>query len=405
MRKILIYTENYQPGGGNRYLIDIVNSIAPKNEVYVLSNRNGLFPIDFRRIERDYTYVEVPVLTFHRIYSQLKKRNKFLLLFISLTYHFLSFFSVYFFKIKNTAILKKKIKKIKPDLVFSCNGGYPGGYTCLDLVSLAKKNQIPVILTIVSVPKANRGKVFEFHYGNVIALCDKIIVNSAAISQNLIDQNSILKDKFTTLHNCVNLNDLIDVNKDFSETLKSKYNCNGSRIIGYVGRIEDLKGINVLLRAFSEVIAYSENVKLVIVGSGHIEKAKELAIELEIADHVNFTGFYDGNIYDVLNSFDIFVFPSLWEGLPYAILEAMLLKKIIISTNVGGIPEVIENEVNGILVDPSNYSQLSSAIIRVLSNFNEYEKLGIQAYEKVTSRLSLKDFAEKINYLIDAQTR
>jgi glycosyltransferase involved in cell wall biosynthesis len=203
----------------------------------------------------------------------------------------------------------------------------------------------------------------------------------------------------------VNLNDLIDVNKDFSETLKSKYNCNGSRIIGYVGRIEELKGINVLLRAFSEVIAYSKNVKLVIVGSGHIEKAKELAIELEIADHVNFTGFYDGNIYDVLNSFDIFVFPSLWEGLPYAILEAMLLKKIIISTNVGGIPEVIENEVNGILVDPSNYSQLSSAIIRVLSNFNEYEKLGIQAYEKVTSRLSLKDFAEKINYLIDAQTR
>lgn len=402
MSKVLIYTENYLPGGGNRYLIDIVNSIDSDKEVFILSNKNGLFPFDLKRIKREYNYQEIPVITLPLIYSKLKKQKKIIRLSIGLFIKCFRFFLVFLLKKKNTLLLNNKIEVIKPEIIFSCNGGYPGGYTCFDLILAANKNNTPVISTVVSVPQNSTGRIFNFFYDKVISHSQNIVVNTSIISKTFITNYPSLENKFTTINNCIDMKEFADLDSNFGKTFKSKYNCGDSTIIGFTGRVEELKGIYVLLKAFSMVLQTNKNIKLVVVGSGEIEEAKQFSQSIGIAKNVVFTGFFDGNIYDVINSFDIFVFPSLWEGLPYAILEAMALKKIIVSTNVGGIPEVIESEVSGLLVNPNDSDQLAAELIRVVENFDTFERLGLQAYEKVTLKLSLSGFSKKINKLINS---
>lgn len=401
MSKVLIYTENYLPGGGNRYLTDIANSIESDKNLFILSNKKGLFPFDLERIKREYVYQEIAVITFPSIYSNLKKRNKFIRLSIGLFIKCFRFFLVFLLKKKNTLLLNKKIEEINPEIIFSCNGGYPGGYTCLDLIYAAKAKNIPVILTVVSVPQNLNSRIFNFYYGKAINQCQNIVVNTSIISKAFIDICPSLRNKFTTINNCIDMKDFADLDPNFGKIFKSKYNCGDSTIIGFTGRVEELKGIYVLLKAFSTVLQNNKNVKLVIVGSGEIDKAKQFSQNIGVAENVVFTGFFDGNIYDVINLFDIFVFPSLWEGLPYSILEAMALKKIIVSTNVGGIPEVIEPGVTGLLMNPSDSNQLATELNLVLENLDTFEQLGVQAYEKVTSNLSLSEFANKINGLIN----
>lgn len=402
MKKILLYTENYGPGGANRYLIDVVNSISANDGVYIFTNRKGLFNKDLKRIARPYNYTEVPVVTLYKAYSTIRKRNKLLPSIIYKLYGYLGFGMVFFLKKVNIYRLTKEIKKINPDVIISSNGGYPGGYTCSDIIYAANKLKIPAFLIMGSIPKDLNYKVFNFFYHRALEICEKIIVNTKAISDPFVNKWPELKNKFDTIINCIDLEEINNSNKNFGQIFRNEHDCMDYKTVGFVGRVEELKGVYVLLDAFAEVIRSDEKVKLILVGSGEIEYAKKYSEQLGIGEHVILTGLFEGNIYDLLNAFDIFVFPSLWEGLPFAILEAMASKKIIISTNVGGIPEVIENETTGILVNPNDSSQLATQLIRVLSNIDEFEQLAINAHEKVISSLCLPEFSRKFNVLLNS---
>lgn len=396
MKKILIYTQNYLQGGGNRYLVDIVNSICSEQEVYLFSNNNGIFPSDFKGIKRHYTYNSLKILTINEFINYAKKRNiisKYIIYSIIIFFHPLLLFVL---KIFNTLLFKKIIQKIKPNIIISCNGGYPAGYSCLDLVYAASKSDVPVILSIVSVPMPKR--YFEWlFYSKISSLCSSIIVNAAIIKKQLITNREFSPKKTIVIHNCINQNELNLDNKPLMQGICLN---NNKKIIGYIGRIEKSKGIYNLLEAFAIVLKDNKNVKLIVVGVGEISKAKRCAQDLKIQDDVSFTGFYDGNIFHILNVFDIFVFPSHWEGLPYSILEAMAMGKIIIATDVGGIPEVIIEEKTGILVKPKNSIKLSEKIIEVLNFPDKYLYMGNNARTEIKEKFSNSKFATEINKII-----
>jgi glycosyltransferase involved in cell wall biosynthesis len=142
----------------------------------------------------------------------------------------------------------------------------------------------------------------------------------------------------------------------------------GGPIIGLGVRLSEQKGITYLLQAMPEVIKFFPDITLVIAGEGPCEDAlKKDAIHLGIDQHVLFIG-PRVDIPELLKLFDLYVLPSLWEGLPMVLLEAMAASCPIVATNVGGTSMVITHGVNGSLVRPKEPAHLASGIINLLSN-------------------------------------
>ncbi len=387
--KILIYTENYEVGGGNRYLVDIINSIPMSYEVVVASNLGGIFKVDFGKIVREYTYTSVNVLSIVRLdrfpIAIILKRLKIW----RAVRLFLSRLLPCYARHANATKFLQLLDDVKPDLVISCNGGYPAALSCLDLVNTCTRLKIASILTIVSMPTKNL--FIDWFYPSKNLMNQRIIVNAQAIKTALIEQKELSGERINVIHNSVEAIPAVIHHGPRDEEIV---------VFGYVGRIEQMKGIWCLLNSFAKIATRCPNAILILVGGGDIDSAKCLAGKLGILERVKFTGYVDNNIYDVLEKIDIFVFPSLWEGLPYSILEAMNAGKLIISTNVGGIPEIIMHKHNGILVCPGDENSLCLAMFDAYDKFDKYHSFRVQAKSTIENNFVFEIFRSKIQEVL-----
>ncbi len=170
---------------------------------------------------------------------------------------------------------------------------------------------------------------------------------------------------------------------------RRKYHVENNQIlIGTVARLIPSKGVEILLRAVSEIINADSHIKLLIVGSGPEEsRLKELALKLGIETQVIFTGRVS-NIENYYSAFDIFVLPTLTEGLGLTVLEAMSFGLPVIATSVGGIPEWVKHKKNGILVQSGNIFELKTALQFFLNNPSVAAQFGRQAKEDIKKGLT-----------------
>ena len=164
------------------------------------------------------------------------------------------------------------------------------------------------------------------------------------------------------------------------------------KIILYVGRLYQRKGLTTLLQSIPKVIQNFRNVKIVISGEGfkqNEEKLTRLAEKLNIENSVSFVGYFpDEKLPDLYAASDIFVLPALYENFPFAILEAQSTGLPVISTKVGGIPELVTDSKNGLLVDPANSEQLTEGIMTLLQNPEFAEELGKRGRRLVEEKFS-----------------
>ncbi|MBI4355785.1 MAG: glycosyltransferase [Candidatus Omnitrophica bacterium] len=139
-------------------------------------------------------------------------------------------------------------------------------------------------------------------------------------------------------------------------------------VIGHVARLTPEKGHRIGIQALAQVVQRYPTAQLLLVGDGATEDTlRRLVAEQGLTERVRFAGFR-ADIPAVLQAIDIFIQPSLWEGLPRAMVEAMLMAKPVVATSVGGIPEVITHEVSGLLISPNNPGALTAAILRLLDD-------------------------------------
>ncbi|MCF6156985.1 MAG: glycosyltransferase family 1 protein [wastewater metagenome] len=139
-------------------------------------------------------------------------------------------------------------------------------------------------------------------------------------------------------------------------------------IIGNIAHMADHKGQIYLIRAANIIKDKYQNVVFIIVGDGELRNRLELkACKLGLKDILIFTGFRN-DVMNILASFDIFAFPSHLEGLGTSLLDAMAMRKPIVSTFAGGIPEVVEDGVNGTLVPPKDPKSLALALMRLIDD-------------------------------------
>ncbi len=174
---------------------------------------------------------------------------------------------------------------------------------------------------------------------------------------------------------------------DISATRKSLNIPEDAIIIGTLSSLSKEKGLEYIIKASAETLQKITNIHLLLVGDGpEREQLQALVQKLSLSDSVTFAG-RRSDINDVLGAMDIFALPSLNEGLPMALLEAMASEKAVIATRVGDVEKVITAE-SGIVIAPANVAQLSSALIKLASDQSIRKELGYQAKIRIQQNFS-----------------
>jgi len=163
-----------------------------------------------------------------------------------------------------------------------------------------------------------------------------------------------------------------------------------------IGRFHPDKNHSILIDAFRDVLLKIPSAKLNLVGDGGLlQSMKEKVENLGIGDNVKFLGLRR-DIPVILSNSDCFVLSSRWELQPITILEAMRAGLPVISSNVGGISDTVENERTGLLVEPGNRQALTSAMIDMASNIEQSNIMGANGEERVKQHFNNKNIAHEI---------
>ena len=171
----------------------------------------------------------------------------------------------------------------------------------------------------------------------------------------------------------------------------------------FLGHLSPHKGIYDLVRAFANVTQRFPTARLVLGGVGQVEEIRRLAGELHIAERVSCPGWLKGQEKNAaLADSTVFILPSYAEGMPMALLEAMSWGLPVIGTPVGGVPQVVESEVNGLLVGPGDIEGLARALARLLQDPDLRQRLGDAARNTIETRFAL---SHALNQLTDIYRR
>ena len=284
--------------------------------------------------------------------------------------------------------IRRIIKKHHPDMIHT--HGYK---TNLLGFFISKLFKIPIVTTVHGL---HSGKFRPFvwlslkllrHFDRIIAVSDQIRKELKAFKVPLI--------KMITIRNVPPVK--IKGNSANPNSFREEIGIPpDAKLVGFVGRLEPVKGCSLFIKSIPEVAESYPDSYFVVVGDGTERKSLEsLVRELGIENRVSFCGFRDDPT-NVFQSLDLFVLPSLNEGIPLAMLEAMSNEVPVVATSVGGIPEVIKDKVNGILVPPQNPQALAESILEALSNSNETAKRVIEAKETILNEFNVEKWTERI---------
>ena len=287
------------------------------------------------------------------------------------------FFAICLMRIKPDAVLSVFIDSALPVLAYSC---FFRGLSAIRFVGVDVRILEKVYLKKkLSTLHISERSIWAKIYWNVIVNLIKRYVKNRKIlliALNNDMRSSLVKVGFP--------DDAIFIIPNFVDGsfFKCMPNYNGN-VIGFVGRLVFVKGIDILLNAFSIVRNEIGDAFLLLVGDGAMrEEILKQAKKLNCSEYVKVTGFVSNNeVPKYLSEMAVFVLPSRHEGTPNALLQAMAAGLPIVATSVGGVPQLIKHGKNGLLVPPENSEALAKAIIFLLKNKELAKKLGLQAHK------------------------
>ena len=193
---------------------------------------------------------------------------------------------------------------------------------------------------------------------------DHIVAPCELSKKDLLAHFGIPESHISVIYNAIDLGALQGIERTVPV---SRFNGNGGPKIISVGSLRTVKGHKFLLRALKDILKRYPNCQLQILGEGSERAALERhAHELGIASHVRLPGICSP--YQLVADSDVFVMPSLREGIPAALLEAMALRVPVVASRAGGMPEIVEDGVNGYLVEPGNWREISERVLELLGN-------------------------------------
>jgi len=235
-------------------------------------------------------------------------------------------------------------------------------------------------------------------YNISLRIPEFLITVSDSMRNRILSEHKLRPEQVVTIHNGIDIQKFHDQGKLSAECASLRVAWGLSTedfVVGYIGRVVNGKGLIDLLKAIQLVVASCERCYLVVVGTGPLlNRLISTAKDLGIKNKVIFTG-YRSDVPAVLAELDVFVLPSLSEGFPISILEAMATEKAVIATPVGGIKEVIHPGETGILVAPKDPEALANAILSLVYDKKITREIGKKAKELVETSFDVRVMCKK----------
>ena len=296
--------------------------------------------------------------------------------------------------------MSKEIENDKPDIIHTIG---LRSFQSIIAWRVSKKLNIPLVVSdqggLTTHPFLDQSGFFlKTLYKIQDFFIRKIINDASAISvaneyEKKIFSSLNKKSRIEIIRNGINLKKLVS-----KHNFKEKYQINSNFIL-FVGRFSKSKGIETLINAFSIVKneLKDSDIHLVIMGVdfGYQAEMEKLIKKLNLSEEIKVIKNPPRD--DVISAYgesEFLVLPSQWELSPLVPLESFAFKKPVISTNSHGIPYTVQNNKNGILVEPENSLELSNAIVKLLNDSELREKLGLSGYNFVNEECNCVSMAK-----------
>ncbi|MDD5454220.1 MAG: glycosyltransferase [Candidatus Ratteibacteria bacterium] len=282
--------------------------------------------------------------------------------------------------LKLIKFLKRQRPQILHTYLFHANFlGRIAGWIC----------NVPIIISSVRVMEKEKA---HHLYLDMFTqwMVDKEICVSKEVEKFMIKSAHISPSKLTTIYNGINTSDFLSLNDEGKNKKKGELSISGfNPVIGTIARLTTQKGIRYLLEAFRIILKDFPNCCLLIVGQGPRERElKTLSGELGISSNVKFLGFRE-DAAEIIDLMDVFVLPSLWEGMPNVVLEAYALGKPVVATGVGGTREIIKDGETGFLISSCDWKHLAQYVKLLIENPQMRGEFGARGREFVNNNFSL----------------
>ncbi len=312
--------------------------------------------------------------------------------------NFRSFFS--FFHVFYLVLL---IKKKKIDLIHTneCRGNFFGSLagilTGVPVVSCRHELYFSPFITGKISWKRKLYRLVDMFFFHLVSR--KLIAVSQAVKNEIIMSQKINPDKIEVISFGIDPDKVKELSLDIRD-LKDEFKIKEENpVIVTVANLSREKGYDVLLDAAYYVKKNISTVRFICFGEGKYRLTLEKKIkQLGLEGTVILAGFKE-NILDYLRIADLFVLPSLAEGMSKSLMEAMLMKKPAIASNIGSLPEIIKDGINGLLVPPGDAHALKSAIIELLGDKDKAQRIADEGYKSVIKYYRLEKAIKQLELI------
>lgn len=257
-------------------------------------------------------------------------------------------------------------------------------------VLLSRTSGVPVVATAHS-------RSFQLHW----TFNDFVIANSQATHNYHRRINRVAKKKIETVHCFTDLDRFRAVTPARVDRVRQQMQLTGDEfVVGMVGHVVARKGQLYLFRALPEIMTAIPNLKLVLLGpfdrnSGYVKRLRRLQLRHRLGSRVQWLGTHT-NVPDFMSAFDLSVVPSLEEPLGLVAVESLAAGTPVVAARTGGLPEIIQPHVNGLLVPPRNPKKLAEAIITLATDAQQRVRLGALGQEMVFQAFDPKKLARRV---------
>lgn len=302
---------------------------------------------------------------------------------------------------------------------------YPLGF--LQLVALLRRQHVDILHTHLFDPSVvglaagalarTPARVVTRHYSDyhtrinrpvhvwLDRLCTRVSHRVIAVSQHtadhLIEVEKAPPDKVRTIHNGIDFDRVRASSVEAPERVRAELRITDRKVILIAARMHPEKGYEVLLRAMPKVASRIENVTLLVAGTGALEPHyRMLSASLGLEGRVHFLGFRR-DLPDLMVASDVVVLPSLAEAFGLVVAESLYLGVPVVTSSAGGLPEIVQDGVDGLLVPPGDADALAGALVQVLGNDDLRKRLAGAGRERIASRFSFERMVREYERVYD----
>jgi glycosyltransferase involved in cell wall biosynthesis len=358
-KSIILFNSEVNWGGGEKWYADVANLLAENNfEVYLFCGKKGRLANENHNKEIKIFEVSISNLSFLNPFKWIK--------------------------------LYRLFKRTKSDRIIM---NLPSDLKIAGpLARILNFKQI-IYRRGSAIPIKNKF-INRYLFKNVLT---NVIANSEATKNTILQNNPSLIDprKISVIYNGIHVS---DKNGEITEPIYTRKN--GEKIIGIASRMVYQKGYDYLIDVALQLQLKEPNFKVLVAGTGPLEdEIKSLVAKKKLSEHFVFLGFVT-DINAFMNSIDVFVLPSRWEGFGYVIAEAMLALKPVVAFNISSNPELISDSENGFLCEAYNTEEFADKLHYLLQRPKKIKEMGQNGFRMVKQKFSFDQVVEQFQQII-----